>query len=74
MSNMYDALLSDITDTIEVLLCKNRKPVATFSLNGKTVKRMVHTKYFSNHGVSVIVINRTRYLVNSKVEIVEVMA
>lgn len=79
MSKMYDALLSDITDFI-IWTQEGSKIIAAFRVKGddmtldgriRYTHRVIRSRYFSNHSVDVVVYQSKRYLIDSKIEIIE---
>ena len=79
MSKMYDAFLSEITNFI-IWTKEGDKVIAAFRVKGEDwtldgriryTHRVIRSRYFSNHSIDVVVYQGKRYLIDSKIEIIE---
>lgn len=77
---MYDALLSSITSRIVTWKRgSDGKVMISFAVDGETDsrgrtywrKRVIQSRYFSNHSVDTVRYNNKRYLIDSRVELLE---
>lgn len=80
MTTVSDAKLSDLTDMPVTWVCDSKgKVTISFHVKGDTdtrgrhyyTKRVVTSRYFSNHSVDTVRYDNKRYLIDSKVELVE---